>query len=136
MTDPANVTALATSAVAALIPLLKKAAGKAAEKLGESTTVSLLAAFREKISQSRTKESPAAKDALEDLASAPTDAYKQLILTVKLVEALKADHHLAEEIKRLLDADHTATGINITTTATSGAKVVENIGNNNNISIR
>ena len=96
--DPATLSALAASAVAALVPLLEKAAGKGFEKLGETTAGTLF----EKLKSRLTKAS--AQEALEDLAKAPQDSTNQDLVKGQITKALKEQPELVAELQAWLKA--------------------------------
>lgn len=96
--DPATLSALAASAVAALVPLLEKAAGKGFEKLGETTAGTLF----EKLKSRLTKAS--AQEALEDLAKVPQDSTNQDLVKGQITKALKDQPELVAELQAWLKA--------------------------------
>ena len=91
--DPATLSALAASAVTALVPLLQQAATKGFEKLGESTAGTLF----EKLKNRLTKAS--AQEALEDLAKEPQDSINQDLVKGQITKALKDQPELVAELK-------------------------------------
>ena len=64
-----ELTALAASAVTMLAPFFLKAGEKAVETLGESAAGTLYDALKTRL------QTPSAREALEDLAQTPDDAY-------------------------------------------------------------
>ncbi len=94
--DPATLSALAASAVTALVPLLEKAAAKGFEKLGESTAGTLF----EKLKNRLTKAS--AQEALEDLAKEPQDPTNQDLVKGQITKALKDQPELVAELQAWL----------------------------------
>lgn len=96
--DPATLSALAASAVAALVPLLEKAASKGFEKLGETTAGTLF----EKLKNRLTKAS--AQEALEDLAKVPQDSTNQDLVKGQITKALKDQPELVAELQAWLKA--------------------------------
>lgn len=94
MTDISTLTALATSTVSVLAPLLQKAFSKGVEKIGESSAKLLF----DKLSMRL--EHQGAKEALKDLAQQPSDAAAQGALNMQLRKALQTDLELAEFLKQ------------------------------------
>jgi len=97
MTDPTTLTALATSAITALIPLLKRALGKGLETLGDKAAGKAFEALKHKLHHS------SAEKALEKLADHPDDNSLQLRLRVHLEESMEQDSKLAEAVRHWLD---------------------------------
>lgn len=94
--DPATLSALAATAVTALVPLLQQAATKGFEKLGESTAGTLF----EKLKNRLTKAS--AQEALEDLAKEPQDSTNQDLVKGQITKALKEQPELVAELQAWL----------------------------------
>ncbi len=120
---------IATSAVAALVPLLAKATEKGVEKAGEQVSVTLFDALKKRLSP------PSAKDALDDLAKTPADADVQATLRVQLRKAMETDPTLATALQDLLK-DHSAPSSATTLAANvsgSGHSVNQIAGYNNTV---
>lgn len=96
MVDPASLTALASVAVTALLPLLEKAAAKGFEKLGEATAGTLFEKLKKRLIGA------SAQEALDKLAKEPTRASAQQAVQSKVLEALEDDPAFADELKRWL----------------------------------
>ena len=94
MLDIATVTALATSTVSVLVPLLQKALDKGVEKVGESSAKLLFDKLNKHLGHK------GATEALEDLAQQPDDAAAQGALNMQLRKALEADLELAAFLKQ------------------------------------
>ena len=97
MIDPAILSALASAAVTALVPLLHKAAEKGAEELGKSTAGTLFDKLK-----SRLLTKASAQEALEDLAKAPQDETNQDLVKAQITKALKEQPALADELRAWL----------------------------------
>lgn len=95
---------LAASAVALLTPYLVKAAGKAAEKIGEKTIEAMPAAAG-RLWQAITtgfNGKPAAEEAVKDLTAKPQDEDNVASFRKQLKKAVEADVQFADELARLL----------------------------------
>lgn len=115
MLDPATLSALAGTAVAALVPLLKKGLDKGAEKLGEHAASRLFDALKSKL------VSPSAKEALDDVAEKPDDSDRQAALRVQVKKALEADPAFAATLQGwLAEAGGAAPGGTVQTATASG----------------
>ncbi len=95
---------LAASAAALLTPYLVKAAGKAAEKIGEKT-VEMMPTAVGRLWQAITagfSGKPAAEEAVKDLTAKPQDEDNVASFRKELKKALEADARFAGELARLL----------------------------------
>ncbi len=108
MLDPATLAALASSSVAAIVPLLQKAVEKGAEEIGKSAASGLLAKLKGRLSGG------GAKEALEDLASAPADSAAQGAFNMRLRKALAADPDLVDFLKQWIEESRSTAGISQT----------------------
>ena len=127
MLDLAQITLLASQAVAFLTPLLGKVADGAAEKVGESVISSILDKLKAKL-----LNTAAAQDAVEDLRQQPTDADTQAVLRKQLSKAIQSNPALVEQIQAWLAESKSAAlklGIDLSH-STQNATIV---GNNNRI---
>ena len=130
MLDLAQITTLATQAVAFLTPLLGKVADGAAEKVGESAFSSILDKLKAKLSSTA-----AAQNALEDLRQQPTDAYTEAALLVELRKAMQSNPALAEQIQAWLtesQSEATKIGIHQSATVKGNNNVINQIAGNGN----
>jgi hypothetical protein len=132
MIDPATLSALVSSTVALLSPLLAKAVDKGAEELGKSAMGALLDKFKQRLGGT-----PAEKP-LQDLAKQPEDADNQADLRKQLKAAVQADPALAAFLQQWLEQGSQqaqAQGITLTTTVTGNdnSTVVVH-GSNNSVS--
>ena len=130
MLDLAQITTLATQAVAFLTPLLGKVADGAAEKVGESVFSSILDKLKAKLSSTA-----AAQNALEDLRQQPTDAYTEAALLVELRKAMQSNPALAEQIQAWLtesQSEATKIGIHQSATVKGNNNVINQIAGNGN----
>jgi hypothetical protein len=91
-----DLVLLASSAVAALVPLLTKATEKGIEKVGEQVTVTLFDALKKRFS------SPGAKECMDVLAKMPADPDAQAALRLQLRMAMEADPALAASLQEML----------------------------------
>ena len=91
-----DIALLASSAVAALVPLLTKAAEKGIEKAGEQVSVTLFDALKKRFT------SPAAKESMDVLAKMPAEPDAQAALRLQLRIAMKADPALAASLQEIL----------------------------------
>lgn len=131
-----DIGALASSVTTALVPLLPyllKAGEKAAEETGKTVAgqswewaKSLWTKLKPKV-----EAKPAALEAAQDVAQAPTDEDLQTALRVQLKKLLTEDQSLAEEVSRWLEQGKAA-GINI---SVSGERNVAIGGNVNSSTI-
>jgi len=129
MTDIATLTALATSTVSVLVPLLKKALGKGVEKIGESSAKLLF----DKLSMRLGHQG--AKEALKDLAQQPSDAAAQGALNMQLRKALQTDLELAEFLKQwAAEAESKADVAQTSSIYGDNNKTVQITGSGNNVS--
>lgn len=94
--DPAALSALAATAVGALLPLLEKATAKGFEKLGEATAGTLFDKLKQRLTR------PAAQEALEELARAPQDETNRGLVQLQLTKALNEQPELAAELQAWL----------------------------------
>jgi hypothetical protein len=132
MTDPTTIATLAASAVAVLTPMLKKAAGKAFEKVGESAAGTLFEGLKKRFTHG------SAKEALEDLVKHPADGDLQGMLRVQLKKAMEADPAFAAQVKEWVNkksqpggqtaiaSDHSQAAV-----ADNGSTVIQVQGSNN-----
>lgn len=129
--DPATLSALATSAVTALVPLLQQAATKGFEKLGESTAGTLF----EKLKNRLTKAS--AQEALEDLAKEPQDSTNQDLVKGQITKALKEQPEMVAELQAWLkEAGAEVPGISQVMTVSGNAnKLAQVSGSGNAVNI-
>ena len=129
MLDPATLSALAGAAVAALVPFLRKAAEKGAEKLGEHAATRLFDGLKAKLI------SPPAQEALDEAARHPDDADVQAALRVQVRKALEADPAFAATLRGwLADAGMPAGGTVQTATASGeSSSVVQIHGSQNTV---
>jgi hypothetical protein len=95
---------LAASAAALLTPYFVKAAGKAAETIGEKTAEAMPAAAGRlwQAITARFSGKPAAEEAVKDLAANPRDEDNVASFRKELKKALEADAQFADELGRLL----------------------------------
>jgi|CXWL01.1.fsa_nt_gi hypothetical protein len=129
MIDIATLTALATSAVAVLSPLLQKALEKGVEEIGKSSAGALFNKLKERLNHS------GAKEALADLAKQPADPDAQGALRIQLRKALEADPALVETLKLLVDAGKSETNANQTTnTKGDHNRTIQIVGFGNSVS--
>jgi len=103
-----DITALASSVTAALVPLLPyllKAGEKAAEETGKKVADQSLEWGKSLWSKLKPKveAKPAALEAAQDVAHAPEDEELQTALRVQLRKLLTEDQSLAEEVSRWLE---------------------------------
>ena len=91
-----DIAMLASSAVAALVPLLIKATEKGIEKAGEQVSVTLFDALKKRFS------SPAAKESMDVLAKMPADTDAQGALRLQLRMAMEADPALVASLQEML----------------------------------
>ena len=132
MIDPATLTALASSTVALLSPLLAKAVDKGAEEVGKSAAGALLAKLKERLGGT-----PAQKP-LEDLAALPEDPDNQADLRKQLKAAVQADPALVAFLQQWLEqGQQQAPTLGITQTANvtgNNNKTVQIAGSGNSVS--
>lgn len=129
MTDIATLTALATSTVSVVAPLLQKALSKGVEKIGESSATLLF----DKLSMRLGHQG--AKEALRDLAQQPSDAAAQGALNMQLRKALQTDPELAEFLKQwAAEAESKAKVTQTSNTYGDNNKIVQITGSNNSVS--
>lgn len=95
MIDPTMLAGLASSAVAILSPMLKKAAGKALEKMGDGAGAALFEGLKKRFEHGH----PSGKEALDELVKNPTDEDAQAALRLHLRKAMEADPAFATELK-------------------------------------
>jgi hypothetical protein len=129
MLDIATLTALATSTVSVLAPLLQKAIDKGAEKIGDSSAKLLFDKLNNRLKHSR------AKEALEDLAQQPGDVAAQGALNMQLRKAMEADVELATFLKQW--GEEAGSKTDITQTASTygdNNKTVQIAGSSNSVS--
>ena len=127
-------TTLAAAAVAAIGPYLAKAAGKAAEGIGEAAVAQGGKLF-DKI-RAHFAGAPAETRQLQDLQAAPQDALNQAAVQKLLRDALQADPALLKELTALVEPPAGAAG-HFTVQSTSIGNVTQagsigtlNIGGN------
>jgi hypothetical protein len=129
MLDIATLTALASSAVAVLTPLLTKAAEKGAEELGKSTAGALFDKLKQRLKH------VGAKEALADLAERPNDLAAQEALNSLLRKSLAEDPELAAFLDRWVTESKSATGVSQTTAVTGNDnKATQIVGSGNSVS--
>ena len=109
-----DITALASSVTAALVPLLPyllKAGEKAAEETGKKVADQSLEWGKSLWSKLKPKveAKPAALEAAQDVAHAPKDEDLQIALRVQLKKLLTEDQSLAEEVSRWLEQGNAVT---------------------------
>lgn len=121
---------LAAAAVTAVAPYALKAAGSAAEKIGElsAETAAKVAGWL------RDKLTGRAKESLERLETEPGNPDLATALKVDLSYLLKSDPALLAELRALIPAA-TVTDNQTQTITGDNNKAVQNKGDNNNISI-
>lgn len=105
MLDIATITALASSAVTALLPLLHKVVEMGAEELGKSSAGLLLDKLKQRLSHT------GAIEALEDLTAQPDDSAAQGALNMQLRKALQTDPELAGFLKQWIAESPAASGV-------------------------
>jgi hypothetical protein len=130
MLDPTTLSALAATAVTALVPLLKTAAEKGAEKLGENAATRLFDGLKAKLA------SAPAKEALDDAARNPDDADVQAALRMQVRKALEADPKFAATLRGWLAETGAPVGGGTVQTATASgdfSSVVQIHGNRNTV---
>lgn len=108
MLDIPTVTALASSAVAVLTPLLKKALEKGVEEIGKSSASTLFDKLKQRLGHED------AKKALTDLAEQPDDPDAQGALRLQLRKALADDPGLAAFLTEWTNECGSAAGISQT----------------------
>ena len=113
-----DITALASSVTAALVPLLPyllKAGEKAAEETGKKVADQSLEWGKSLWSKLKpgVEAKPAALEAAQDVAHAPEDEELRVALRVQLRKLLTEDQSLAEEVSRWLEQGKAA-GITVT----------------------
>lgn len=121
-----DIALLATSAVAALVPLLIKATEKGIEKAGEQVSITLFDALKKRFS------SPAAKESLDVLARMPADADAQAALRLQLRMAMEADPSLAGSLQEVLGKHAGAGATTQMATVTGNQNSVNQIVGSNN----
>ncbi|MGF6986575.1 hypothetical protein QFZ99_006116 [Paraburkholderia atlantica] len=128
MLDIETLTALASSAVAVVTPLLKTAVEKGAEELGKSSAGIVFDKLKQRLNHTGVKE------ALDDLAKQPDDPAAQGALNMKLRKALADDAELAVFLKQWTAESQAATGIsqNANVSGDNG-KVTQIIGSGNSV---
>ncbi|MGF6528044.1 hypothetical protein [Variovorax sp. PvP013] len=129
MLDIATMTALATSTVSVLAPLLQKAIDKGAEKIGDSAAKMLFDKLNDRLRHR------GAKEALEDLAQQPSDVAAQGALNMQLRKALEADVELAAFLKQW--GEEAGSKTDVTQTANTygdNNKTVQITGSSNSVS--
>lgn len=131
MLDPATLTALAATAVSALVPLLQKAIDKGAETLGEQTVGKLFDGLKARLT------SPSGKEALDDVAQKPDDPDRQAALRVQVKKALEADPAFAATLQGwLAEAGVSpAAGVVQTATVSGGSTSVQTAGSGNTTTV-
>lgn len=126
MIDPASLTALAGMAVAAVLPLLEKAAAKGFEKLGEVTAGTLFEKLKKKLTGA------SAQEALDKLAKEPARASAQQAVQAQVLQALEDDPKFVDELKGwIAEANAGSTTQTATTTGDSNVtvQIAESSGN-------
>jgi hypothetical protein len=127
--DVATLTALATSAVAALSPLLQKALEKGVEEISKCSAGAMFNKLKERLTHT------GAKEALTDLTKQPADPDTQGALRIQLRKALEADPALVEMLKPLLAAAQGETNITQTANVTGDHnKTIQIVGSGNSLS--
>ena len=123
-----DLVLLASSAVAALVPLLIKATEKGIEKAGEQVSVTLFDALKKRFS------SPAAKESMDVLAKMPADPDAQAALRLQLRMAMEADPALAASLQEML-GKHAGPGATTQTATVTGTQnsVNQIVGSNNTV---
>jgi len=128
MLDPATLAALATSAVAVIVPLLQRAIEKGAEEMGKSAASGLLAKLKKRLTHG------GAKEALDDLTNAPADAAAKGALSMQLRKALAADPDLVAFLKQWIEESKLTAGINQTANVHGNDnKVTQIVGSGNQV---
>jgi hypothetical protein len=124
MLDSTAITALSSTAVSVLTPLLQKMAEGGAAEAGKSAVSGLLEKLKKRISHRGSQE------ALEDLANHPVDTDAQGALRLQLRKAIETDPEFAAFLREWigdprtesrLAQSATATGNNNTTTQIAGS---------------
>ena len=129
MMDVATLTALATSAVAVLTPLIQKAIEKGAEELGKSSAAALFNRLKQRLGHA------GAKEALDDLAKQPGDTAAQGAMSMQLRKALEADPELAAFLKQWVAESESKVGITQTAnTHGDNNKTTQIVGSGNSVS--
>ena len=123
-----DIALLASSAVAALVPLLIKATEKGIEKAGEQVSVTLFDALKKRFS------SPAAKESMDVLAKMPADTDAQAALRLQLRMAMEADPALAASLQEML-GKHAGPGATTQTATVTGnqSSVTQIVGSSNTV---
>ncbi|SPB18556.1 hypothetical protein NOV72_05756 [Caballeronia novacaledonica] len=126
MLDATTLTALSSSAVGLLTPLLKKAVEKGAEELGKSSASTLFDSLKQRLSRQ------GAKEALDDLAEQPDNPDAQGALKMQLRKALLEDSELVSFLKQWISESQTATGISQSANVSGNDNKVAQIGGSGN----
>ena len=123
-----DIVLLASSAVAALVPLLTKATEKGIEKAGEQVSVTLFDALKKRFS------SPAAKESMDVLAKMPADTDAQAALRLQLRMAMEADPALAASLQEMLGKPAGSGATTQTATVTGNeSQVIQIAGSGNTV---
>ncbi|WP_321917450.1 MULTISPECIES: hypothetical protein [Paraburkholderia] len=129
MFDPAALSALISSTVAVLTPLLKKAVEKGAEEIGKSSAGALIDSFKQRLCR------PEAKAALDDLEKQPDDGDVQAALRVQLRKAIVDDPELAAFLEQWMAQSQAQTEVNQSANvAGDNNKVAQIAGSGNTVS--
>lgn len=123
-----DIVLLASSAVAALVPLLTKATEKGIEKAGEQVSVTLFDALKKRFA------SPAAQGSMDVLAKMPADTDAQAALRLQLRMAMEADPALAASLQEML-GKHAGPGATTQTATVTGneSRVTQIVGSGNTV---
>ncbi|MET3133898.1 hypothetical protein AAKU55_004191 [Oxalobacteraceae bacterium GrIS 1.11] len=131
MLDPIAISALATSVVSVLSPLLHKALDKGVEELGKSTAGSLFEKLKLRLSHA------GAGEALDDLGKQPDDADTQAALRLQLKKALASEAELAADLQKWImeakDECHMASVVQQANVTGDNSKVVQIHGSGNSV---
>lgn len=127
MFDPTAITALASTAVAVLAPLLQKMAEGGAAEAGKSVAGGLLEKLKKRISHK------GSQDAIEDLASHPADADAQGALRLQLSKAMEADPEFAAFLRQWAGELKAESGIAQSVTVTGNSNTTTQIVGSGNI---
>ena len=115
MLDIVTLTAIATSVVGVLTPLIQKGVEEGAKELGKSSAAALFNKLKERLWH------PGAKEALDDLAKQPGDTAAQGALNMQLRKAMEADPVLAAFLKQWIsESESESKGGIIQTAKTEG----------------
>jgi hypothetical protein len=123
-----DIALMAVSTVNLLIPFLKKAAEKGAEKLGESTAGTLFEVLKNKL------KSPTAQEALADLQKKPEDADSQAALRAQVRKALENDPELGKLLHELVGKAGESTHAQVANVTGDGSRVAQIQGSGNMVS--